>query len=243
MPVAELSRYFDIQGSPDLVSKAEVRTVLRERGQSITDRNLTYYASLGLIPPAIRIGSRMAAYPEVVVEQLSWVITSRDRGLSIDAIRELLPLWQWLVGGRSQECVDLNEFEVLARRSGLSDEANLAVPGVVDEVFQSLCGECRQKVNWVLKDGSTRHHTAATPVILSFMLGRQGDDGVARLVSWTQLTLPGLGGPDPSGPMSITLGLPLGVPLTILTRPQRLAAQSPSCRRRKARQREELPLP
>lgn len=241
MPVAELSRYFEIQGSPDLVTKAQVLADLRDRGQSISDRNLTYYASVGLIPPAIRIGSRIGAYPEIVIEQLSWVITCRERGLSIEAIRELLPLWQWL-SGHTGDCVDLCEFELMARSADLSEEANLAVPFLVDAVMHSLCGECLQRITWVLKDGSTRQHTEATPVTLSFILGRQADDGTPRLVSWTQLTLPGIDEADPSAPMSITLGLPVGVELSLSSRRQRPSSSGRVCRRRKQRQLEELPL-
>lgn len=241
MPVAELSRYFDIQDSPDLVTKAQVLAGLRERGQSISGRNLTYYASVGLIPPAIRIGSRVGAYPEVVIDQLSWVITCRERGLSLEAIKELLPLWQWLVL-RSRDCVDLAEFELIARRGDLSEEANLAVPLVVDAVVHSLCAECLQKITWILKDGTSRQHTEATPVTLSFILGRQDEDGVARLVSWTQLTLPGIEEVDPASPVSITLGLPVGVELTITSPRQRQAASGRACRRRKRQQLEELPL-
>jgi DNA-binding transcriptional MerR regulator len=244
MALAELTDYFELQVSTEMVTKTELRQGLRDQGLAISDRNLTYYSSIGLVPPAIRIGSRSAAYPRVVVEQLAWVVSSRKRGLSLDAIKELLPLWQSLVGGRTRGVVDLNEFELLARSTQLTTEANYAIPSLVSDVITCLCGECLQQINWVLKDHTTFHHTEAEPLKLSFLLGGLNEEtGQPQLVAWTQLSFPGLGHPDPASPTSIVLGLPVGVQLPLSQTPKRKSSSSHrSCNRRTGRQREALPL-
>jgi len=242
MAASELMEYLEMQDSTEMVTKTELRQALRGRGQTISDRNLTYYASIGLVPLAVRVGTRSGAYPRVVIEQLSWVIAARSRGLSIDAIKELLPLWRWLVSNRTRECIDLNEFELVARRDQLSDEANFAIPAMVTTVLE-LCPDCLSRVLWVLKDGTTQHHNEDTPLTLNFLHGALDDDGRPRLVAWTQLTLPGIAGHDPDSPTSITLGLPMNVQLPPPTRRQRVASPAPACRVRRPRGcREALPL-
>ncbi|PZS09686.1 MAG: hypothetical protein DLM70_01340 [Chloroflexi bacterium] len=239
----ELSDYLDLQNSTELVTKTELRQGLRDQGLSISDRNLTYYTSVGIIPSAVRFGSRGGAYPRVVVEQLSWAIRARKRGLSIETIRELLPLWQWLVSGRTRGCIDLNEFELIARRATLSAEANYAIPTVVNEVITCLCGECLQQIEWILKDGSPFHHTPKEPLKLSFILGGLNEDsGMPELLAWTQLSFPGVGHPDPAAPTSITLGLPLGVDLPTQKARSKGSSRGRSCNRRTGRQVEALPL-
>lgn len=204
-----------MQSDADFVTKTELRQALRDRGLPISDRNLTYYTSIGLAPAAVRIGGRAGAYPKVVIEQLAWVMRSRDRGQSIDSIKELLPLWRWLMRNRVEGRIDLNELELVARRPGLSAEANFAVPYLVSEVLLCLCVDCLRAIEWVLKDGSPFHHGQETPLTLSFMLGTvNGETGLPELVAWSQLAFPGMGHPDPDDPMSITLGLPVGVRLS-----------------------------
>lgn len=94
MGTRELAEYLEMQTSPAFVTKTELFRALRGMGLSISDRNLTYYTSLGLVPPAVRIGGRAGAYPELVVEQLGWVVRARARGQSLDSLKELLVLWR-----------------------------------------------------------------------------------------------------------------------------------------------------
>src|SRR6266540_3950960 len=102
--------YFDLQGSTEMVTKTELIQYIRDCGEQISNRNITYYSSVGLIPSAVRIGSRGGAYPRIVCELLRWIIRSRGYGLSIDAIKQLMPLWDLLVRGRGDGCIDLAEF-------------------------------------------------------------------------------------------------------------------------------------
>jgi len=211
MAIAELSEYIELQGSTEFLTKTELRQALREDGLSLSDRNITYYTSMGLIPSAIRVGGRAGAYPAVVAEQLGWVIRARARGQSIEAIRELVPMWRWLMRHRNEGHVDLAAFERLAREHDLSQEANFAVPYLVSEVMQCICGDCFQGIEWVLKDGSTLHHSAATPLTLTFVIGGVNEEsGIAEPLAWTQLAFPEMGLPDTDDPACITLGVPIG---------------------------------
>ncbi|MEA2901407.1 MAG: MerR family transcriptional regulator, copper efflux regulator [Actinomycetota bacterium] len=241
---AELTEYLDLQDSTEMVTKAEVRQALRDGGLTISDRNLVYYTSLGLVPPAVRVGNRAGTYPQIVIEQLAWVIRSRERGLSLDAIKEVLPVWRWLVWGRTRNCIDLREFELAARRLEPSIEANYAIPNLVHDVITScLCGECLQQIEWILKDGTSFRHTEANPLKLSFLLATVDQaTGKPHLMAWTQLSFPGLGSPDPSQPTSITLGLPIGLDLPVSRPRERPSGRARGCGRRTTRQREVLPL-
>lgn len=238
----ELTDYLEMQEAPDFVTKTELRSALRERGLSLSDRNLTYYTSLGLVPSAVRVGGRTGAYPRVVIEQAAWVIHARDRGQSLDSIRDLLPLWRWLMRSRHARTVDLAELELVARRRNLSQEANYAIPYLMSEVFQCLCTDCLHQIEWVLKDGTTFHHSADAPLLLSFVLASVNDEtGKPEVLAWTQLQFSGLGHPDPGDPASITLGLPVGVSLSPSA--ARDAARCRTSRRRPKRYQEEvLPL-
>lgn len=211
MGTNELTEYLEMQDGPHFVTKTELRQALRQRGLSISDRNLTYYTTVGLVPPAIRIGGRVGAYPELVVQQLAWVIRARSRGQSIESIKELLPLWRWLIRNRHDRRVDLSELELVARQHELSQEANFAVPYLISEALLCLCQNCLQSIEWGLKDGNSFHHSPEDPLTLSFILGAVNEEtGAPEIAAWTQLALPGLGAPDPDGPTSITLGLPVG---------------------------------
>jgi DNA-binding transcriptional MerR regulator len=211
---AEVLDFFELGRSVDMVTKSELLEAARSRGVKISDRNLTYYTSEGLLPRSVRVGSRAGAYPIVVVELLTWVVRSRDRGLSLDGIRELLPLWKALVRARKEGHVDLAEAEYISRQTVHSSEANFAVPWVVSEVFAYLCPECAADVVWCLKDGSTAS-MAAEDLRLTFLLTELDDDGKqAHTVAWTQLVLPGIGAePDLNDPAMMILGAPNGVPV------------------------------
>jgi len=245
MGTSELAEYLEMQDGPHFVTKTELRQALRQRGQTISDRNLTYYSSVGLIPPAIRIGGRVGAYPELVVEQLAWVIRARNRGQSIESIKELLPLWRWLMRNRHDRRIDLSELELVARQHELSQEANFAVPYLISEVLLCLCPNCLQAIEWVLKDGNSFHHSPEDPLALSFILGAVNEEtGTPEIAAWTQLALPGLGLLDPNGPTSITLGLPVGAHLNHSNVPwgsgQEPCGDSP--RSSRSSQKEVLPL-
>jgi hypothetical protein len=202
----------ELQGSTDLVTKSELKKYVRQQGGQISDRNITYYASVRLIPPAVRIGARGGAYPKVVGELLSWVVRSRDWGLSIEAIRELIPLWRLLMQGRRSGCIDLAEFEYVARANVTLAEANRAVPFLISDLITSLCDDCRRKISWLLKDGTMFDASGTEPMTLSFILAElDPNTGDGREIAWTQLQLPGIGSPNADDPTTIVLGVPNGV--------------------------------
>jgi DNA-binding transcriptional MerR regulator len=204
--------YIELQGSAEMVTKSELVQRIRDGGQSISDRNLAYYTSAGLIPPAVRVGSRGGVYPAIVVEQLSWVISARSAQVSMEGIKELLPLWRLLVRGRRDERIDLAEVELVARGHELSLEANYRVPYLFSEVFRCVCSECLMDIEWILKDGTTFHHTEDTPLTLTFVVGKVNEDtGAGEVVAWTQMALPNMGVPELGSPTTIMLGVPLGV--------------------------------
>jgi DNA-binding transcriptional MerR regulator len=206
--------YFDLQGSTEMVTKTELTQYIRDCGEQISDRNITYYSSVGLIPSAVRIGSRGGAYPKIVCELLRWIIRSRGYGLSIEAIKELMPLWELLVRGRRNGCVDLAEMEYVARERVTRQEANRVVPLLFGDLITDLCGCCRPKMLWVLKDGSTVLSTEQDPLTLSFVLAELDPvTGQGREVAWTQLRLPGIADIDADDPRTIVLGIPNGVRL------------------------------
>ncbi len=212
MRTAELTEYLELQAEPTFITKTELAAALRERGLAISSRNLTYYTTVGLLPPAVRVGSRAGAYPEVVIQQLAWIIRARERGQSIESIRELLPLWRWLMRNRRGGVVDLSELELVARTGDLSPEASYAVPYLVSEVLLCLCGRCLSELEWVLKDGTSVQHGAGTSMHLTFLMGEVNElTGEATVAAWTQLVFPDMGYPDPDAPTCITLGLPVGV--------------------------------
>lgn len=145
---------------------------------------------------------------------------------------------------RNEGHVDLSELELVARQHAFSQEANFAVPYLVNEALGHLCRDCLQGIEWVLKDGTSAHHSLAQPMTLSFILGSVNDEtGAAEVVAWTQLVFPEMGYPDPGGATSITLGLPVGVRFS--NRPEAWRGRGRYCgraNRRRHSQEEELPL-
>jgi DNA-binding transcriptional MerR regulator len=195
----------------DLISKTELIATIRERGLSVTDRTLTYYSSEGLIPPSIRVGARGAAYPFLTCDLLTWILGSRDRSVSIDALRELKPLWLSLYAAQFEGVIELDHLERIARSTIRSREANFEVPVMINELFSGLCPSCRSSMLWRLKDGSEMQQATDGSLTLSFILGDLDDaTGVAHTLAWTQLRLPLPGEqPDRNDPATIILGVPL----------------------------------
>lgn len=205
--------FLELQGSDALITKTDLIEEVRARGEQISERNLAYYHTQGLLPASVRVGTRTGAYPAVVAQLAVWVIRSRKRGLSIEAIRELLPMWRHLVRSRSEGNVSLAEIEYLARSQVKSVEANYAIPGLVAEVFSCLCPDCKSEISWT--DKASNVIAADADITLGFTLAEMDDStGEARRVAWTQLVLPGMGAPTAAdGPTTIVLGIPVGIDL------------------------------
>ena len=125
----------ELQGNLEMVTKSELLEQARGHGASVSDRQLTSFASEGLIPKSARIGSRGGAYPKLVVDQLNFVSRFRQRGMSVQGVKELLPLWRYMQRATRKHEVSLAEFERVARMSITTPEAWFAVPGVLQETL------------------------------------------------------------------------------------------------------------
>ncbi|MGV0039033.1 helix-turn-helix domain-containing protein [Mycobacterium colombiense] len=128
--------YLELQGGKaDLCTKSELIHQVRDAGYRLSDRQLTFYVSEGLVPHSVRAGSRAGVYPAVVVQLMKWILQMREEGLSIDALRELLPVWKFLIKARSDSALALGEFEYVARQHVTSLEAMIAIPRVLWHVM------------------------------------------------------------------------------------------------------------
>lgn len=147
--------YLQLQeGEPKLLTKSELITQVRAQGYKVTDRKLTFYAAEGLLPRSVRVGSRAGVYPAVVVELLTWILRARDVGTSMEALKELLPVWKFLIQARSARRLDLAELEYVARQHVTSIEGSLAVVQTVIDVMADCCADCRAKIRIITKDGA-----------------------------------------------------------------------------------------
>lgn len=172
--------YLELQGGkPDLVTKSELIAQVRAAGYRVSDRQLTFYVSEELIPRSVRVGSRAGAYPKIVVRLLTWILRSRDRGLPIEVLKELLPVWKYLIrAGIVDKTLSLAELEYIARQHVNSFEGSLALPQVVADVLGGICGKCRGSMEVVFKDGE-RRLLGAEDVTVGFAIARfmPDDDG------------------------------------------------------------------
>jgi DNA-binding transcriptional MerR regulator len=212
--------YLRLQGSkPDLITKSELVTLVREQGLSIGERQLAFYVSEGIIPKSVRVGSRAGAYPRVVAELLTWVVRSRDHGLPVDVIRELIPVWKLLVEARGAGVLQLGELEYIARQRVHSREGSMAVPAVVAEVLHT-CDDCYGHRNSlvdmvvIMKDG-TKQKLGDKSTTLGFAIGRltdvTDDEGIVvgqepRWSAHTRVTLADTEDPA-TDPTTVILGL------------------------------------
>jgi DNA-binding transcriptional MerR regulator len=202
--------YLQLQGSnPELVTKSELVAAVRDRGYSLSDRQLTFYVSEGLIPKSVRVGSRAGAYPRIVIELLAWVLRAKEGGLSVDAIRELLPVWKYLIRARHSMRLDLAELEYIARQNVTSIEGSYAIPPVVADVLHAFCARCRADLVVVLKDG-TEKRLGDTSTTVGFAIARRSDEESGETdASWlarTRITFAGVTNVD-TDPSTVILGL------------------------------------
>lgn len=202
--------YLQLQGSdPELVTKSELIAVVRGLGYSVSDRQLTFYVSEGLIPKSVRVGSRAGVYPRIVVELLAWILRAKEGGLSVEAIRELLPVWKYLIRACRDGRMDLGELEYIARQHVATLEGSYAIPAVVSGVLHDVCPKCRAKIALVLKDG-TEKTLGDSSATVGFAIARRGDgedDSEAKWIARSRLALGGDGGDAGKDPTTVILGL------------------------------------
>ncbi len=172
--------YLQLQGSePDLVTKSDLLAEVRAVGYRIGERQLSFYVSEGILPKSVRVGSRAGAYPRIVVDLLKWVLRAREGGLTVDAIRELLPVWKFLTRARRDKRLDLGELEYIARQHVRTTEGSMAMPVLVSHVL-TTCPDCLgcipANVVVVMKDG-TEQNLEDTSTTLGFAIARQVEIG------------------------------------------------------------------
>lgn len=204
--------YLQLQdGVPDLVTKSELIAEVRGLGYSLSDRQLTFYVTEGLVPRSVRVGSRAGAYPEIVVELMTWILQARDEGASIEALRELLPVWKFLIRARSAHVLDLGELEYVARQHVTSSEGSIAVPRVVSDVMmRHICPTCRGDITIVYKNGDKKPMSDPTATVGFAIAKVPAEDSDAEATAqWLASTRISLASPlnYSTDPTTIILGL------------------------------------
>lgn len=209
----EIQALFRLQGNDDTTTPTEALAALRDLGLPMARRTIEFYQRQGLMPAALRVGSRGGVLPAIATDRLAIIAAARERGIAIEVIRELLLLWEFIVGCRGSQELDLAEFEVTVRSLGLSRETNLHVPWLVERSIAQLGQSLLSEFKWRLKDGTVAVQTSDDGLTLGFAIGEIAPDtGEARIVAWTQLRLPGFDGElDLDDPSLVILGLPVGV--------------------------------
>ncbi|MBF6422723.1 hypothetical protein IU436_29335 [Nocardia farcinica] len=211
--------YLQLQGGePDLVTKSELLSQIRKSGYSLSDRQLTFYMTEGLIPRSVRVGTRAGAYPKIVVGLAQWIVAARDAGVSLDALKELLPVWKYLMRVHKEGVLNVAELEIVARQHVTSVEGSIGVPRVVSWVMGECCPDCRTKVEIVYKNGD-RKVLSDPEATIGFAIARtpveedvDEGDSAPRWYASTRLSL-GHRRDFSTDPTTVILGLPLNAKL------------------------------
>lgn len=207
MDGSDFLEYLELQDNLDLVTKSELLDEVRQRKARVSDRQLTSYITEGLVPRSARIGTRSGAFPRIVIDLLEFVAAARERGLSVEAVRELLPLWRLLTRGVRDHRLDLTEVEYVARQHLRKPEAIYSIPWVIQWVLP--CPVCHaddmQELTFIFKDGSEHGSGDAAPLMLGFVIQRQDEDAeCAQPVNWMRVVLSPV---DPTDPAAIVLSM------------------------------------
>lgn len=207
----EFVEYLKLQDSLDMCSKTELLEDLRRAGARVSPRQLTTYVTEGLVPKSARVGSRSGVYPRVILDLVYWIEQSRRRGLSIEAIKQLVPLWRFVRAGLKRREIDLGEFEAQAQEVVSLEEAAFAVPSLFVACLpcpiHDMDGqEALLETKFVLKDGTRAKHSAKEPMTLGFTI-TDAQDNHCRLAS-TRIAIPLADEHDAPSTVSLTVSLP-----------------------------------
>jgi hypothetical protein len=155
-------------------------------------------------------------YPKLVVELLAWILRARQMGVPVEAIKELVPVWKFLIGVRGDGLLDLAQFEYVARQQVSSLEAVLAIPELLTDVFTAVCRDCQKKMQVLAKDGTKQVLDEPTTIIGFAAITKRTDDSGATKTDWFAYRRVTLANPpaDPAAdPTTIILGIPPNEPL------------------------------
>lgn len=171
--------YLELQGGDGrLVTKSELIAAVRSSGFSLSPRKLTFYIAEGLVPQSVRAGSRAGVYPKIVVELMIWILAMREAGASIETLRELLPIWKFLVRSRQNHRLEVGELELVARQFALSPAAQFTIPNLVTHVMHDACCPSCSGLDEIIvvdKDGHERSMVDPQTTI-GFAIARPLDD-------------------------------------------------------------------
>lgn len=175
---SDFMELLELQGNLKMVTKSELLDVVRKRGHHISDRQLTSLMSEGLVPKSARIGARGGAYPRIVVDLVLFITRFRRQGLSVTAIKELLPTWRYLRRALRENEISLAEFEYIARQTITLLEAWFAVPAVLMYVLP--CPHCEgeklARMQFRLTDGTVRSADGPDPVSIGFVMAQLDEE-------------------------------------------------------------------
>ena len=192
MEDVEFVEYLKLQDNLDMCSKTELLEALRDWGAPVSARQLTTYVTEGLVPKSARVGSRSGVYPKIICELLYWIEQSRRRGLSIEAIKQLVPSWRFLRAGLRDKEIDLGKFQELAEQTITHEEAGYALPMLFISclpcpIHDDAGNERLAETKFVLKDGTRRLHEADRPMSIGFSMI---DPKEPSRCSATRITIP-----------------------------------------------------
>lgn len=173
--------FLELQDGSDLVTKTELLAAVRAAGFQLSNRQLTFYTSEGLIPLSVRAGSRAGVYPKVVEQLMMWLLYMRRIGVSIDVLRELLPVWKFLKRSVKNRLVDLAELELVASQHVSSPGALSAFAAAVSVELNALCDCCRQKVKLIDRDGEESDFVKTTSIGFAIAAPIHGDEDDDRV--------------------------------------------------------------
>ncbi|MFD8104648.1 hypothetical protein ACFV24_34430 [Nocardia fluminea] len=170
--------YLQLQeGDPSLVTKSELIAAVRQAGYRLTARKLAFYTAEGLVPHSVRVGSHSGVYPRVVVDLMKWILRARDAHVSTSALRELMPVWRFLIRVRAAGVLDIAELELVARQHVASVEGSINVPRlVIDTLGQSMDREIEILYKADALGGRLRKRSSAPDATLGFAIVKPADE-------------------------------------------------------------------
>ncbi len=147
----------------------------------------------------------------MVTDQLWFVSRQRRRGMSVSALRQLLPLWRFMKRSVKNKLVSLNELEEVAANTLTSEEAMYAAPGVVQQSVP--CPRCKKRqysgLKFEMKDGSVRSVGSGDDVSIGFVLAIR-DSETSKLCDTTTMRIAFTRTDEGHNETSIILGLKPG---------------------------------